>query len=154
MVEMRYRVYTQPDWARSMKHIMCLHTPEVRLPNLMTPEEWARIEAPTLVLWTTHDPGSTVEVGRKLAKDRARLTVCSETATNPLVAFARTPQHDRGREQHDRRDRDRAHQLDQRETPADRTEGGGGAHRLITMFWMSKGVCSEVVKPPGPVGSV
>jgi 2-hydroxy-6-oxonona-2,4-dienedioate hydrolase len=67
MVEMRYRVYTQPDWARSMKHIMCLHTPEVRLPNLMTPEEWARIEAPTLVLWTTHDPGSTVEVGRKLA---------------------------------------------------------------------------------------
>ncbi len=67
MVEMRYRVYTQPGWAQCMKNIMCLHTPEYRLPNLMTPEEWAKVVAPTLVLWTTHDPGSTVEVGKKLA---------------------------------------------------------------------------------------
>jgi 2-hydroxy-6-oxonona-2,4-dienedioate hydrolase len=46
---------------------MCLHTPTFRLPNLMGEAEWARIEAPTLVLWTTHDPGSTVEVGERLA---------------------------------------------------------------------------------------
>ena len=67
MVEMRYRVYIQPGFAKAMANIMCLHTPEFRLPNLMTEAEWARITAPTLVLWTTHDPGSTVEVGQKLA---------------------------------------------------------------------------------------
>ena len=67
MVEMRFRVYTQPGFAQSMKNIMCLHTPEFRLPNLMTDAEWAKVKAPTLVVWTTHDPGSTIEVGRKLA---------------------------------------------------------------------------------------
>lgn len=67
MVEMRYRVYTQPGFARAMENIMCLHTPEFRLPNLLTADEMARVEAPALVLWTTHDPGSTVEIGQRLA---------------------------------------------------------------------------------------
>ena len=67
MVELRYRVYTQPGFAKAMQNIMCLHTPEYRLPNLMIAGEWSRIKAPTLVLWTTHDPGSTIEVGKKLA---------------------------------------------------------------------------------------
>ncbi len=68
MVDMRYRVYTQPGFARAMENIMCLHTPEYRLPNLMTEQEWSLIEAPTLVMWTSHDPGSTIEVGQKLAR--------------------------------------------------------------------------------------
>jgi 2-hydroxy-6-oxonona-2,4-dienedioate hydrolase len=68
MVEMRYRVYTQPGFAKAIENIMCLHTKEYRLPNLMTEAELARIQAPTLVLWTTHDPGSSVEIGQKLAR--------------------------------------------------------------------------------------
>lgn len=68
MVDMRYRVYTQPGFAKAMENIMCLHTPEFRLPNLMTDEELGRITAPTLVMWTTHDPGSTIEVGQRLAR--------------------------------------------------------------------------------------
>ncbi len=67
MVEMRYRVYIQPDFAKAMENIVCLHTPEFRLPNLLTKEELSTIKAPTLVLWTSHDPGSTVEVGQALA---------------------------------------------------------------------------------------
>jgi 2-hydroxy-6-oxonona-2,4-dienedioate hydrolase len=67
MVELRYRVYTQPGFAREMENIMCLHTAPYRLPNLLTPAELASIRAPALVLWTTHDPGSTVEIGRQLA---------------------------------------------------------------------------------------
>ncbi|MGD9634939.1 MAG: alpha/beta fold hydrolase [Pirellulales bacterium] len=67
MVDMRLRVYRQPGFARSMENIMCLHTPEFRIPNLLTEAALATIEAPTLVLWTTHDPGSSVELGRKLA---------------------------------------------------------------------------------------
>ncbi|MSP98198.1 MAG: alpha/beta hydrolase [Betaproteobacteria bacterium] len=68
MVEMRYKVYTQPGFAKTMENIMCLHTAEFRLRNLMTEAELARVQAPTLVLWTTHDPGSSVEIGRQLAR--------------------------------------------------------------------------------------
>jgi len=67
MVDMRYAVYQQPHFARAMEHIMCLHTREYRLPNLLTESELARMSAPTLVLWTSHDPGSSIEIGEKLA---------------------------------------------------------------------------------------
>jgi 2-hydroxy-6-oxonona-2,4-dienedioate hydrolase len=67
MVEMRYRVYCEPGFARVMEHIMCLHTAEYRLPELLTTEELARLAAPTLVLWTSHDPGSSVAIGQGLA---------------------------------------------------------------------------------------
>ena len=67
MVDLRYQVYTAPDFGRVMRNIMCLHTAEFRLPNLISEEECKRITAPALVLWTSHDPGSSIEVGRKLA---------------------------------------------------------------------------------------
>jgi 2-hydroxy-6-oxonona-2,4-dienedioate hydrolase len=67
MVEMRYGVYTQPGFAKAMENIVCLHTPEFRMPNLLTKEELATVAAPALVLWTSHDPGSTIEVGQRLA---------------------------------------------------------------------------------------
>lgn len=67
MVEFRYRIYAQPGFASVMQNIMCLHTGEYRVPNLITVDEMRSIRAPTLVLWTTHDPGSTVEIGQRLA---------------------------------------------------------------------------------------
>lgn len=68
MVEFRFQIYSQPGFATVMRHIMCLHTKEYRLPNLITEEELRAIRAPTLVIWTTHDPGSTVEIGQRLAR--------------------------------------------------------------------------------------
>jgi len=67
MVELRYRIYTQPGYARVMQHIMCLHTEKYRIPNLMSEAEMSAVRAPTLVLWTSHDPGSSVDIGRRLA---------------------------------------------------------------------------------------
>ena len=67
MVELRYRVYSQPGFLTTMANIMCLHTAEYRLPNLLTADELRSIRAPTLVLWTSHDPGSSVQIGRQLA---------------------------------------------------------------------------------------
>ena len=40
---------------------------DVRLKNLLTDDELGRIEAETLVLWTTHDPTAPVSVGERLA---------------------------------------------------------------------------------------
>lgn len=66
MVELRFRVYSQPGFAQTMEHIMCLHTPRYRLPNLLSEEEMAKVRAPTLVLWTAHGANKSVAAGEKL----------------------------------------------------------------------------------------
>lgn len=65
LVEIRYRVYTQPDMRQGMENILCLQEMEIRQKNMFTPAQLKRITAPTLVLWTTHDPTAPPEVGKK-----------------------------------------------------------------------------------------
>ena len=50
-----------------MKRALILQEMDVRLRNLLTPDDWGRIPAPTLVLWTDHDPTNPVEEGRRVA---------------------------------------------------------------------------------------
>ena len=47
--------------------ILCLHTIEARKKFALTAEQWGAISAPTLVLWTSHDPTAKVDVGEDLA---------------------------------------------------------------------------------------
>lgn len=65
LVEIRYRIYSQPEMRRAMENILCLQEMDTRTQNLFTPEQLRRITAPTLVLWTTHDPTAPPEVGRR-----------------------------------------------------------------------------------------
>lgn len=67
LVESRLAVYKTPGMLAAMESIMCLQDMEIRLRNLLTQEELAKIVAKTLVLWTTHDPTASVEVGKRLA---------------------------------------------------------------------------------------
>lgn len=67
LIASRQRIYASLDMERAMAHILSMHTPEARRRYALTPEQWASIKAPTLVLWTSHDPTATVEVGRALA---------------------------------------------------------------------------------------
>lgn len=67
LVASRQRIYATPSMKQAMGHILSMHTPEARQRFALTPEQWASIRAPTLVLWTSHDPTATVEVGRMLA---------------------------------------------------------------------------------------
>jgi 2-hydroxy-6-oxonona-2,4-dienedioate hydrolase len=67
LVACRQRIYSQPEMRRGMQHILAMHTPEARQKYALTKEQWASIKAPTLVLWTSHDPTAKVEVGRTLA---------------------------------------------------------------------------------------
>lgn len=67
LVASRQRIYDTPGMKRGIHHLLCLHTIEARQKFAVKPEEWGAITAPTLVLWTTHDPTSTVEVGEELA---------------------------------------------------------------------------------------
>ena len=67
LVASRQRIYRRPDMQAGIQHLLCLHTIEARQHSAIKAEEWGAITAPTLVLWTSHDPTSTVEVGRELA---------------------------------------------------------------------------------------
>lgn len=77
LVDMRYAVYAQPDYLRAMRHAVCLQDMEIRHRNMLDEEKLRGITAPTLVLWTTHDPTGAVAVGERFARaiPDARLVV-------------------------------------------------------------------------------
>jgi 2-hydroxy-6-oxonona-2,4-dienedioate hydrolase len=51
-----------------MRRALVLQEMEIRQRNLLTDADWARIQAPTLVLWTSHDPTAPVAQGRRVAE--------------------------------------------------------------------------------------
>lgn len=68
LVACRQEIYSQPGYVQAMTNTMVLQEMEVRTPNLILPEDYARIEAPTMVLWTSHDPTADVSEGRRIAE--------------------------------------------------------------------------------------
>jgi 2-hydroxy-6-oxonona-2,4-dienedioate hydrolase len=67
LVASRQRVYRQPGFVNAMRDIMALQDPEIRARNLISPNDYGSIEAPTLVLWTSDDPTADVTEGRRIA---------------------------------------------------------------------------------------
>lgn len=65
LVELRLAIYTQPGFVQAMKHILCLQDMDVRMRNVLTDESLSRITAPTLVVWTDHDPTAPVATGQR-----------------------------------------------------------------------------------------
>ena len=56
LVGLRQAVYMRPGFRRSVENILVLQDPEVRKDFAWDPSWVARITAPTLLLWTEHDP--------------------------------------------------------------------------------------------------
>jgi 2-hydroxy-6-oxonona-2,4-dienedioate hydrolase len=92
LVEMRYLVYSQPDAEKMMEHIMCLQLMDVRRRNMIPVEDLRKIKAPTLVVWTSHDPTGKVEVGETFAREipDARLEVMENCGHWPQFEDAAT----------------------------------------------------------------
>jgi len=67
LVNVRRTIYSQPGFVDIMERILCLQEMETRQRNMFTYEESAKITAPTLVLWTSHDPTAAPEEGKKIA---------------------------------------------------------------------------------------
>ncbi len=67
LVEVRRSIYAQPSYPDIMKRILCLQQMDIRRRNMFSAADSARIKAPTLVLWTSHDPTAAPEEGRKIA---------------------------------------------------------------------------------------
>jgi len=77
LVDIRYKIYSQPGFARTMRHILALQEMDFRRPNMLDDETLRHIEARTLVIWTDHDPTGAIEVGERFARTipDARLVV-------------------------------------------------------------------------------
>ncbi len=85
MVELRHKVYTQPGFERAMENILCLQFMDVRMRNVLTDESLTRIQSPTLVIWTDHDPTAPIATGERFVKaiPDARLVVMKDCAHWP-----------------------------------------------------------------------
>jgi 2-hydroxy-6-oxonona-2,4-dienedioate hydrolase len=67
LIETRRAIYAQPGFVDSMRRIMCLQDTDVRLPNMIKAAQYRAIKAPTLVIWTSHDPTATPAEGAEIA---------------------------------------------------------------------------------------
>lgn len=67
LIETRRAIYAQPGFEAAMRRIMCLQDMDVRRPNMITEAQYRSIAAPTLVVWTSHDPTATPEEGKQIA---------------------------------------------------------------------------------------
>lgn len=67
LVETRRAIYSQPGFVEVMEKILCMQEMDIRRRNMFSDEDTGRIAAPTLVLWTSHDPTATPEEGERIA---------------------------------------------------------------------------------------
>lgn len=67
LVAARLAVYRRPGAAAAMARVLCLQDPGVRARNLLSPADWARITAPSLVVWGTRDATGDAGTGAELA---------------------------------------------------------------------------------------
>lgn len=67
LVATRQAIYQQPGMVEAQRHNMVLQDMETRQRNILHAEDYGRIEAPTLVLWTSDDPTADVSEGRRIA---------------------------------------------------------------------------------------
>jgi 2-hydroxy-6-oxonona-2,4-dienedioate hydrolase len=56
LVQIRHRIYHEPDFVANIDHLLCLQEMEIRQRNLLRPEDLARIKAPTLIVWGNENP--------------------------------------------------------------------------------------------------
>lgn len=67
LVAIRRAIYSQDGFSTSMRHLLCLQDPVIRRRNLLITDELNAITAPTLVVWTSHDPSGPAAEGRVIA---------------------------------------------------------------------------------------
>ena len=66
LIESRYRIYTQPSYQKAVYNIVYLQDMEARMKYTWDPSWCGKIDVPTLLVWTDHDPTSTVEEGKPI----------------------------------------------------------------------------------------
>ena len=135
LVTLRRAVYSRPGFLRAITNTLVLQDPEVRKDFAWDPGWVGKIGAPTLLLWTDHDPTGGLDEAAMLLDwlPDARLHVIADAG--PLAAVGEA-----------RRVPARASRL-----PAGRHGRGGGAvSEIIGMVGMSHSPFATMLPPPGP----
>lgn len=85
LVDARWAIYQNREYQAALPHILCLQNPEIRARNLLTEAELGDVTAPSIVIWTRHDPTATVEDGQRYANaiPGARFEVFEESSHLP-----------------------------------------------------------------------
>jgi 2-hydroxy-6-oxonona-2,4-dienedioate hydrolase len=85
LIEARYNIYTQPSYQKAVHHIVYLQDIEARKQYSWAPSWCGKIDVPTLLAWTDHDPTSTVEEAKPIQEmiPGSELTVINEAGHWP-----------------------------------------------------------------------
>ncbi|WP_338450922.1 alpha/beta hydrolase [Niallia oryzisoli] len=85
LIETRYNIYTQSSYQKAVHQIVYLQDIEVRKQYSWDPSWCGKINVPTLLAWTDHDPTSTVEEAKPIQEmiPGSELTVINEAGHWP-----------------------------------------------------------------------
>jgi len=85
LIEARYKIYTQPSYQEAVHHIVVLQDIEYRQNYSWDPSWCGKIDVPTLLAWTDHDPTSTVEEAKPIQEmiPGSELTVINDAGHWP-----------------------------------------------------------------------
>jgi 2-hydroxy-6-oxonona-2,4-dienedioate hydrolase len=56
LVETRHAIYHRPQFVQRIERLLCLQAMENRLEDILSPEQMARIQAPTRIVWGAENP--------------------------------------------------------------------------------------------------
>ena len=71
LVGIRHAIYHREEFVRNIHNLLCLQEMEIRQRNLLRPEELARIQAPTLVIWGRQNPFGDVPEAQEMQENVA-----------------------------------------------------------------------------------
>jgi 2-hydroxy-6-oxonona-2,4-dienedioate hydrolase len=67
LVDVRHRIYHEPDFKANIHHLLCMQEMEIRQRNLLRPERLARLaDIPTLIIWGHENPFGDVPEAREM----------------------------------------------------------------------------------------
>lgn len=70
LIDVRHRIYHEPEFVANVDHLLCLQEMEIRQRNLLRPELLATLaEVPTLIVWGNQNPFGDVPEASKMHAD-------------------------------------------------------------------------------------
>jgi len=70
LVEVRHRIYHQPDFVANIDNLLCLQDMETRQRNLLRPDRLAKLaNIPTLIVWGNQNPFGDVPEAQRMHED-------------------------------------------------------------------------------------
>ena len=68
LIALRQAIYRLPETRQAIDHVLILQDPDARERNLLAPEQWSSIKAPTLVVASGKDHGEYQSTARQVAR--------------------------------------------------------------------------------------